>query len=117
MIELSKIGYPNGKVGNWKITPSIFMPRWASRITLEVTAVRVERLQEITDSDAVEEGVTRHLRSTLGWSFEESEETFNIAQARDTFRLLWDHLNAKRGYGWEKNPWVWVIEFKRLPEK
>lgn len=73
----------------WK--PSIHMPRWASRITLEITGVRVERLQDISEADAIAEGGTKH---------------FNI----DWFGPLWASI-----YGvdsWNANPWVWVIEFR-----
>ena len=90
-----------------KWRPSIFMPRWASRITLEITEVRVERVQEITGEDAGKEGI--------GWddkairSIPQDElETYLVYH----FSFLWDSLNAKRGYGWEANPWVWVISFK-----
>ncbi len=79
--------------GPWK--PSIFMPRWASRITLEVVKVRVERLQDMSYEDAVAEGID-HI----------------YPQGRLQFRMLWDSINAKRGYGWDVNPWVWVVEFK-----
>jgi hypothetical protein len=75
----------------WK--SSRFMPRWASRITLEILNIRVERLKEITVQDIFAEGVS----------------TFD-----HEFKPLWDSLNAKRGFGWDVNPWVWVIEFKRL---
>ena len=78
---------------SWK--PSIFMPRWASRITLEITGVRVERVQEIITKEAIAEGFVAGLR--------ESET--------DAFHNFWDSLNAKRGNGWEANPWVWAIEF------
>ncbi len=96
----------------FKWRPSIFMPREAARIFLKVKNVRVERLQEITEEDAKAEGMTRHLRSVLGYAAAESEEEFNLTQAKSTFRLLWDSMNKKRGYGWDKNPWVWVIEFE-----
>lgn len=85
---------------NCKWRPSIYMPRWDSRITLEVTGIKVERLQYISETDAVAEGV----------------ETPTIAGVtyRDKFRALWDSINAKRGYGWSQNPWVWVISFRRV---
>ena len=83
-----------------KWRPSIHMPRWASRITLEITDVRVERVQDISDDDAKAEG------SKFGNAMWPSDRT--------TFELLWDSLNAKRGFGWETNPWVWVIAFKRI---
>jgi len=81
-------------------TPSIFMPRWASRLTLEITEVRAERLQEISDADILAEGITSSVESD--------------AELRLRFRNLWDSLNAKRGYGWDKNPWVWVLEFDNI---
>jgi hypothetical protein len=97
---------------NWK--PSIFMPRWASRIILDITNIRVERLQEITNDDAVKEGMTRKLASFLGLSVSPSEEEFNLTQARRTFIAFWDYLNAKSGHPWSQNEWVWPIEFKKL---
>ena len=78
---------------NW--TSPLFMPRIASRITLEITDIRVERVQDITEEDAIAEGV----------------ESFNTVAS---YSYLWDSLNAKRGYPWESNPWVWVISFKRV---
>jgi len=86
--------------------PSIFMPRWASRITLEITGLRPERLQEITEEDAEAEGV--------GWSPVGSGENPEIVSAVENFAHLWDSLNAKRGYDWEKNPWVWAITFNAM---
>lgn len=80
----------------WK--PSIFMPRWASRLTLRVTGVRVEKLQAISQADAVEEGV--------GGSSDE---------ALYEYRRLWDEINGKRpGCAWADNPWVWVVSFERV---
>ncbi len=84
--------------------PSIFMPRWASRITLEVVSVRVERLQEITEEDAVREGCTH---TGLGVAADE------IESAREQFQRLWDSINGKK-YPWDSNPFVWVVEFKRV---
>lgn len=86
----------DGDGAPWK--PSIFMPRWASRITLEVVSVRVERLQDISEEDAKAEGVT-------GWH----------GVCRPEFHMLWDKINEGRGYSWDSNPWVWVVEFKRMP--
>jgi hypothetical protein len=86
--------------------PSIHMPRWASRITLEITSIRVERIQDIGFEDAMAEGspdVDKGL-SLRGVA--------SYAQAN--YRALWNELNLMRGYGWDVNPWVWVVEFKRL---
>jgi len=88
----------------WK--PSIHMPRWASRITLEVTGVRVERLQEISERDAEAEGIDESGTKCIVCG-----EPY--ACAVDGFACLWDSINSKRGYSWDSNPWVWVIEFKR----
>ncbi|MCK9282436.1 MAG: hypothetical protein M0P71_17615 [Melioribacteraceae bacterium] len=82
---------------------SRFMPRWASRIMLEITDIRVERLQDITEDDAAAEGMPHHWRKMNGEN-----------QAVEMFKTLWDSLNFKRGYGWDDNPWVWAISFKRL---
>ncbi|UEW68593.1 hypothetical protein [Burkholderia gladioli] len=88
--------------------PSIHMPRWASRITLEITGVRVERLQDISEQDAIAEGIER---TSDGFSVDGGRH-FHAARARDSFASLWDSLNEERGLGWEANPWVWVIEFQ-----
>jgi hypothetical protein len=86
---------PGASPCRWR--PGIHMPRWACRIVLEVAAVRVERLQQISHEDAAAEGVKCDL----------SARTFC-----DHYRVLWDSLNEKRGHGWKVNPWVWVVEFK-----
>lgn len=86
--------------------PSIFMPRWASRIILEITGVRAERVQAISEDDAIAEGV-------LG-----DEGPYDQGLPSMCFRTLWDSINAKRGFGWDVKPWwVWVIGFKRLEAK
>lgn len=100
-------------IGNkikWR--PSIHMPRTAARIFLKVTNVRVERLQEITPKDAWEEGC--RIGNFFPWEKHIPELQ---QQCRDIlFKSLWDGLNAKRGYGWDINPWVWVYEFERVSE-
>lgn len=88
----------------WK--PSIHMPREVARIFLKITGVRVERVQDITENDAVAEGTTNYLMA----GGRQHEEMSMRAQ----FSMLWDSLNVKRGYGWEVNPWVWVYEFERV---
>jgi len=93
-------------VGN-KWRPAIFMPRWASRITLEITDIRVERLQEITSKDCKLEGIPPHQMGNV------IQEGYPVQKA---FADLWDSINAKRGYSWEKNPWVWCIGFKLIGE-
>jgi len=88
--------------------PARFMPREFSRITLEVTGVRVERVQEITSSDALAEGIDKeYAESTANWN---DYGTGSIYV--DQFAALWDTINAKRGYSWKANPWVWIIEFE-----
>ena len=82
-----------------KWRPSIFMPRWASRITLEITDIRVERLQHISEKDAVKEGLI--------------SDEINQITAAENFENLWDSINGKK-YPWASNPWVWVIEFRRI---
>lgn len=84
----------------WKKRPSIFMPQWASRITLRVTEVGAERLQCITEEDAKAEGVA-------AW-----HDTKDGTVYRPEFSALWDKINGKRGHTWESNPWVWIIRFE-----
>ena len=88
--------------------PSIHMPRWASRITLEVTGVRIERVQEIGADDAIAEGININEAMAL--------PTDPDSAACGIFSGLWDSINAKRGYSWDTNPWVWAIRFKRVGE-
>ncbi len=81
--------------------PSIHMPRWASRITLEITAIRVERIRDISAEDCRAEGVDGgDSTNELGWRY--------------SFGSLWNSINEKRGYGWDANPWVWAISFRRV---
>ena len=78
------------------------MPRWASRIRLEITDIRVERLQDIKPEDAIREGYPFNAPKAV------SQDTYI-----DWFKILWDSINKKRGYGWKTNPWCWCISFKR----
>lgn len=87
---------------------SIHMPRWASRITLEITDVRVQRLADISESDAMDEGTGVYLEG------KHDEWDGDPDQYRKGFRELWDSINAKR-HPWSSNPWVWAITFRRLP--
>lgn len=83
-------------VPRWR--PSIHMPWWASRITLEVTGVRVERVRAISMADVLAEGCILSTSKTEPLDYQN----------------LWESINAKRGFGWDKNPYVWVIQFRRL---
>lgn len=93
----------------------IYMPRWASRITLEVVAARVERVQEISEDDAIAEGMPDERHTAIAPS-PIGGIPITGGKPRTFFMLLWNHLNAKRGYSWESNPWVFVVEFKRLEQ-
>ena len=99
------------KAWGWKRRPSIHMPRWASRITLEIADVRVERVQTISERDAEAEGVApAYERRVYPSAYAAKVETY-----RQGFSLLWDSINGKRpGCSWSDNPWVWVIGFNRL---
>lgn len=98
-------GWPSG----WKWKPSIHMPRWASRITLEITDVRVERLNEISVEDAIAEGV----KCPCNFHY----CTLCHVTPSQLFTKLWSSIHAADGpNGWDANPWVWVLEFKRIQE-
>lgn len=102
--------------------PSIHMPRWASRINLEIAAVRIERLNDISEADANSEGVEIHHEpwdQTIAYRDYSAPdawipawmETYDTA-ATLSFKSLWESIN---GFGsWQENPWVWVVEFKRV---
>lgn len=92
---------------------SIYMPRWASRLTLAVVSVRVERVQDITEDDARAEGAAWRVApgGDLAGAFSHCETPINY---RAHFRELWDRINAKRGHSWASNPWVWAITFQRI---
>jgi len=85
--------------------PSIHMPKWAARTWLRLLDVRVERVRDISEEDARAEGA-------LGQSYidAEAKEPLGIL----AFKVLWETLNAKRGFGWDVNPWVWALTFRRV---
>lgn len=109
----------DGKAADRRWRPSIHMPRWASRITLEVTEVRVQRLQEISEEDALAEGsCSRHIGSPHPpWYGGSLAPNSYVASARMCFAGAWNSINAARagrGRGWESNPWVWAITFQPI---
>ncbi|RWD00128.1 MAG: hypothetical protein EOS58_30575 [Mesorhizobium sp.] len=129
-------GYPAiSKIGRFR--QGMHMPRWASRLTLTVTEVRVQRLQEISEADATAEGIVRvggyvdcdgdprldgqpytcdayhHDASTV---LTEDDLRSCAGSARWAYRSLWDKLNADRGYGWKTNPWVCAVSFNVIKQ-
>ena len=124
-------------LGRWR--PSIHMPRWASRITLEVTDVRVERLQEISEEDALAEGAVQFDGNIVGplrtyWTRANDDNPFDPqnnayvgrGEARREFQRLWESINGNRyhtdeygvrhrqPFAWADNPWCWVVSFRRI---
>ena len=116
-------------ISTWRKRPSIHMFKWIARTWLEVLDVRPERLQEISDQDCIAEGIELHGKSANG-----RDDVYVVYLANTNhlnkpcdgpgyyyrtggpkvcFQMLWDSLNAKRGYSWESNPWVWRYEFKK----
>lgn len=110
-------------IGWWhsrKVCPAIHMPRWASRITLEVTDVRVERLQDISKADAMAEGIVecpipaddegpRRIGYMVGP--DDGKSGLSVTPI-EPYRALWKSINGPRSWG--ENPWVWVVSFKRV---
>lgn len=104
----------DGTCTMWK--PSIHMPRWAARIFLEVVYIGVKRIKYITEEDSKAEGAIYHNGMEVGHSgfrFNQDHE-FVYKTAKEAFAVFWDSINLKRGFGWEANPYCWVVEFKRI---
>ncbi len=100
------------------------MPSWASRITLEITGVRVERLNDISEADAIAEGVERHLDGWYPYGIRTILTTLVggvevpaqfCRTARDSYRMLWESINGPGS--WDANPWVWVVSFRRIDRR
>jgi hypothetical protein len=120
------VGFPSdGDLAEWWLNntratwrPSIHMPKWAARIWLRVTDVRVERVQDISEEDCDAEGLFNesglHLWHCSGQQFHPDQPcACGDNSPEDEFGVLWDSINAKRGFGWDVNPWVWVVSFER----
>jgi hypothetical protein len=128
-------GFALANIDRWK--SPLFMPRRLSRITLEITDIRVERVQDITEDDALAEGIISNeeyearasednlfpcprckgyqVHEAFGYDYGITEVDCNYCDTqKKRYRIVWDSLNAKRGYPWESNPWVWVISFKKV---
>lgn len=104
--------YCNGKEIAMKWHPSIHMPKEAARIWLKVTDVRLEKLREVTEEQAAKEGAI----DNRGFIHSPDNEYDEIHTAREHFEKIWDSTIQKQDlnqYGWDANPWVWVIEFER----
>ena len=99
--------------------PSIHMPRWACRLELDVTDVRVERVQDISAEDVLAEGMTATTLKGHPLEIEKdgvvTRTEFAFTSPSYAFALLWDSINAKRGFGWKSNPWVYVVSFEVRP--
>jgi len=101
-------------------TPSIHMPRWASRLTLRITSVIVHKIQQIGDDEIMAEGIIAHDKGgeprigRIMYAAREGNHCEWELTGRAAFARLWDSINAKRGYSWESNPWVWAITFERV---
>ena len=91
----------------WYKRPSIFMLRKYARLILEITDIRVERVQDIWYGDVLKEGIKER----------KSNEGYYLGPELHDFVILWDSINKKRGYGWKVDPWVWVIGYKKLDKK
>ena len=96
----------------------IHMPRWASRILLEITDIRVERLNDISEADCEKEGFRFYPLSRI--CFKPCSTKHPSGHGSNNYKSIfgeyWDTLNAKKGYQWSSNPWVWVIEFKKVQD-
>lgn len=101
----TNIGYA---VERWR--SPIYMPRWASRILLEITDVRVQRVQEITEEDAIAEGTPLE----DAWQFIDVGLPISAEAWITAYADLWNRINLKRGFGWDVNPWAWAISFRRV---
>lgn len=99
--------------GPWR--SSRFMPRLASRMTLLIRDIRVERVRDITEEDARAEGILEPAPAHGNWCDPHKGREGHWSY-RKPFADLWDTINSKRGFGWDANPWCWVIEFRKVED-
>lgn len=102
---------PGLKQGPW--IPSIHMPRWASRINIEITNIRVERVQDISEDYAMAEGGLESMIEDHIW-YIPGTDSKTTRDPRYAFEHIWNSCYPARGLGWDDNPWVWVIDFKMV---
>jgi hypothetical protein len=115
-----------GRIKPGKTYPSIHMPRWASRVTLRIADVRVQRVQDISEEDARAEGVPPNWAGDLAGFVPDEHgflpptfdpEDYEVCTAREAFDTWWDLINGKReGCSWDANPWVWAVSFEVVKE-
>ena len=106
-------GSPHPHLHFGKFRQGMHQPRWASRLWLEITDVRVQRVQDITKQDAIAEGIGQNVLHDAYRDYgpETPAQQLGFQDARRSFHSLWDSLNAKRGHGWDANPWVAAYTF------
>ncbi len=112
--------YGPGAFDHIKWKPSIHMHRWASRIQLVILGVRAERIQDITDEEILAEGIPPKWGDGKWHSMrfpKLTKEIWNSKTSRQQWEYCWNSINAERGFGWDVNPWVWVIHFRRMRPK
>lgn len=99
----------------WKkdILTSIFMPKEAARFVYQYTSIRVERVQDISEEDAIAEGVVKNADGYFSVAMPEDHAAKSVScnSAVGAYQVLFDHINLKRGFGWDSNPWVWVLGY------
>ena len=98
-------------VSSWR--PSIHVPRWACRIILEITNIRVERVHDISEDDAIADGGLEAMIEDHVWHIPGTDSK-TTRDPKYAFEHVWDSIYSARGLGWDVNPWVWVVEFKKV---
>ena len=94
----------------WKWKPSLFMPKSACRLFLKITKIRIERLQDISEQDAISEGIDSEFDTYLDYEQKETLGSYYLLSARDSYESLWAKINGQDS--WDENPFVWVISFE-----